>query len=159
MVPTTDNDKVTLPCCIPHCVTVQNTCLVCKLLVLIKKLCCHISKTFLTCSWSKNFQVWAAFQSNVWWDQNILDCQASSLLHHSLFKYVVRVYILPNYNHEWASVDVWTRMSWYSESSNSPLRHHPIYLLVPVFYDLTDVSRLERYRTNVLLARLTKVRR
>ena len=47
-----------------------------------------------------NFQIQAAFQSNVQWHQNILDCQASSLSHHSLFKDVVRVYILPNYNHE-----------------------------------------------------------
>ncbi len=47
-----------------------------------------------------NFQVQAAFQSNIQWRQNILDYEASSLLHCSLFEDLVRVYILTNYNHE-----------------------------------------------------------
>ncbi len=51
---------------------------------------------------SLNFQVQAAFQSNVQRHQNIFNCEASSLLHHSLFEALVRVYILPNYNHKQA---------------------------------------------------------
>ncbi len=58
------------------------------------------TNSFTATNKSSNFQVRASFQSNIQRHQNILDSQASFLLHHLLFEDVVRVHILPNYNHE-----------------------------------------------------------
>ncbi len=86
-----------------------------------------------------NYLVQAAFQSNIWQHQNISDCVASSILHCSLFEDLVRVCILPSYNHELVCFYIWARMTWSDKSMHPLLHHFQTYLEVPVFYKQTKL--------------------